>query len=161
MRPAGQLRRLFPVGPQSRRPDEFTGRIIMNESENTALVQQAYALFGRGDIPGLLRLMSPDVVWEIMEVENVPFTGTFEGLGGLQRFFSTLAGTVDILKFEPQEFIAQRDKVVVLGESLFRTKDSGKEFGNKWAHVTTVANGKLKHFQDYGDTAAAEKAFKK
>jgi uncharacterized protein len=76
-------------------------------------------------------------------------------------FFSTLAGTVDILKFEPQEFIAQRDKVVVLGESLFRTKAGGKEFGNKWAHVTTVANGKLKHFQDYGDTAAAEKAFKK
>jgi uncharacterized protein len=133
----------------------------MNESENTALVQQAYELFGRGDIPGLLKLMSADVVWEIMEVENVPFTGKFEGVDGLQRFFGTLAGTVDILKFEPQEFIAQRDKVVVLGESVFRTKDGGKEFGNKWAHVTTVANGKLKHFQDYGDTAAAEKAFRK
>jgi len=133
----------------------------MSESENTALVQQAYALFGRGDIPGLMKLMSPDVVWDIMKVENVPFTGRFPGVDGVQRFFGTLAGTVDILKFEAQEFIAQRDKVVVLGESLFKTKDGGREFANKWAHVITVANGKLKHFQDYGDTAAAEKAFRK
>lgn len=132
----------------------------MNEKENTALVQQAYALFGRGDIPGLLKLMSGDVVWQIMEVENVPFTGRFEGPSEVGRFFGTLAGAVDILKFEPQEFIAQGDKVVVLGESLFKTKERGNEFANKWAHVITVADGKLKHFQDYGDTAAAAKAFK-
>ena len=133
----------------------------MNESENTALVQQAYALFGRGDIPGLMKLMSPDVVWEIPKVENVPFTGRFQGVDGVQRFFGTLAGAVNILKFEAQEFIAQRDKVVVLGESFFKTKESGREYANKWAQCITVANGKLKHFQDYSDTATAEKAFRK
>ena len=132
----------------------------MSEKENTSLVQQAYALFGRGDIPGLMKLMSPDVVWQITKVENVPFTGRFEGIEGVGRFFATLAAAVDILKFEAQEYLAQGDKVVVLGESLFKTKEHGREFGNKWAHVITVVDGKLKHFQDYGDTAAAAAAFK-
>lgn len=132
----------------------------MSEKENTALVQHAYALFGRGDIAGLMQLMSADVVWQVTEVENVPFTGRFQGPEAVQRFFATLAGAVDILKFEAQEFVAQGDKVVVLGESLFKTKQHGRELANKWAHVITVANGKLKHFQDYGDTAAAAKAFK-
>jgi hypothetical protein len=132
----------------------------MSEQENTALVQQAYELFGRGDIPSLLKLMSADVVWQITEAENVPFAGRFQGQEGVGRFFATLAGAVDILKFEAQEFVAQRDKVVVLGESLFKTKEHGNEFASKWAHVITVANGKVKHFQDYADTAAATKAFK-
>jgi ketosteroid isomerase-like protein len=49
---------------------------------------------------------------------------------------------------------------VVLGESLFKTKEHGNEFASKWAHVITVSNGKVKHFQDYVDTAASSKAFK-
>jgi uncharacterized protein len=132
----------------------------MSEKENTALVQQAYELFGRGDIAGLLKLMSPDVDWQITKVENVPFTGSFQGPEAVGRFFASLAGAVDILKFQAQEFVAQRDKVVVLGESLFKTKEHGREFASKWAHVITVADGKVKHFQDYTDTAAAAKAFK-
>jgi uncharacterized protein len=132
----------------------------MSEKENTALVQQAYALFGHGDIPGVLKLLSPDVVWQITDVENVPFTGTFKGPEGVGRFFAKFAESVDILNFEAQEFVAQRDKVVVLGESLVRTKAYGTEIRNKWAHVLTVADGKVKHFQDYGDTAAAARGFK-
>jgi ketosteroid isomerase-like protein len=37
----------------------------MNEKENAALVQQGYSLFSKGDIPGLLKLMSPNVTWEL------------------------------------------------------------------------------------------------
>jgi ketosteroid isomerase-like protein len=132
----------------------------MNEKENTALVQQAYALFGRGDIAGVLKLLSPDVVWQLTKVENVPFTGRFEGPEGVGRFFANLAAAVDIVKFEPHEFLAQGDKVVVLGESLFKRKEYGNEFGSKWAHVITVVDGQLKQFDDYGDTATLAEAFK-
>ena len=131
----------------------------MNEKENAALVQQAYAMFGRGDLAGVLKLMGADVVWEVPEVDNVPFTGKFQGPEGVGRFFAGQAAAVDILKFEPTEFIAQGDKVVVLGDSLYKTKEQGKEYGGKFAQVVTVKDGKVQRFDHYGDTAAAAKAF--
>jgi ketosteroid isomerase-like protein len=132
----------------------------MSEKENTALVKQAYELFTRGDIPNLLKLMSPDVDWRITHVENMPFSGRFQGPEAVGSFFAKLAGAVDLVKFDVQEFIAQGDRVVVLGDSMFKTKQHGRELPNKWAHVITVSGGKMTSFQDYGDTAAAEKAFR-
>jgi ketosteroid isomerase-like protein len=133
---------------------------FMNEKENTALVQQGYNLFSKGDIPGVLKLMSPNVTWELPKLDNVPFTGKFQGVEGVGRFFSALAGSLDILKFEPREFIAQGNKVVVLGESRYRVKERKEEFDDKWADVLTVENGKITSYQQFGDSAQLERAFK-
>lgn len=132
----------------------------MNEQDNIALVQQAYALFGKGDVAGLLKMMSSDVVWEVPEVENVPFTGTFRGPEAVGRFFAALGGAVETLKFEPREFFAKGDKVVVLGDRQYKTREHGREYGGKWVQVITVKDAKVARFEDYADTAAAARAFK-
>jgi uncharacterized protein len=132
----------------------------MSETENTALVQQAYALFGRGDIAGLLKLMSDDVSWEMPVVPNVPFSGKFEGPAAVGRYFAALSGAVEFLKFEPQDFLAKGDKVVVLGQRQIRTRQRGIEYGGPMVQVMTVQGGKLKRFEDFGDTAQLANAFK-
>ncbi|MDF2463333.1 MAG: hypothetical protein K0Q43_1568 [Ramlibacter sp.] len=132
----------------------------MNEKENSALVQQGYKLFAQGDIPGVLKLMSPDVVWESPKVENVPFSGSFKGQEGVGQFFGALAGALDILKFEPREFIAQGNKVVVLGEGRSRVKGQKEEFDDRWVDVLTVENGKIARYERYGNTAQTERAFR-
>lgn len=131
----------------------------MNEKENTALVQQGYKLFTQGDIPGLLKLMSPNVTWELPKLENVPFTGKFQGVDGVGRFFTALTGAMDILKYEPREFIAQGNKVVVLGESRYRVKNQRDEIDDKWVDVLTVENGQVTRYEQYGNTAQLERAF--
>lgn len=132
----------------------------MNEKDNAALVQQGYSLFSKGDIPGVLNLMSPGVTWELPKLDNVPFTGTFQGVEGVGRFFSALAGALDILKFEPREFIAQGNKVIVLGEGRYRVKEQKEEFDNRWVDVLTVENGRISSFEQYGNTAQLERAFR-
>lgn len=132
----------------------------MSEQENTALVQQAYALFGRGDIAGLLKLMSDDVTWEMPVVPNVPFSGKFEGPAAVGRFFAALDSAVETLKFEPQDFLAKGDKVVVLGQRQFRTRQRGIVYGASMAQVITVEGGKVKRVEDFGDTAQLANAFK-
>lgn len=132
----------------------------MNEKENAALVQQGYRLFSKGDIPGVLKLMSPDVTWELPKVDNVPFTGKYQGVEGVGRFFSALAGAMEILKFEPRELIAQGNKVIVLGESRYRVKQQKEEFDTKWVEVLTVENGKINSYQQFGDSAQLERAFR-
>jgi uncharacterized protein len=133
---------------------------FMNEKENAALVQQGYSLFSKGDIPGLLKLMSPNVTWELAKVDNVPFTGKHQGVEGVGRFFSALAEAMDILKYEPREFIAQGNKVIVLVESRYRVKEQKEEFDSKLVDVLTVENGKINSYQQFGDTAQLERAFR-
>ena len=131
----------------------------MAEKENAALVQQGYNLFAKGDIPGVLNLMSPNVTWELPLVEGVPFTGRFQGVDGVGRFFKTLSDAMDILKFEPREFIAQDNKVVVLGQSRYRVKGQQDEFDTRWVDVLTVDKGKISGYQQYGDSAQLQRAF--
>ena len=40
----------------------------------------------------------------------------------------------------PREFIAQGDKVVVLGHGAWTTRDTGRDFESDWVHVFTVEN---------------------
>jgi ketosteroid isomerase-like protein len=131
----------------------------MSEQENTQVVQQAYQNFKTGDIKALIGLMTEDVTWQLPETENVPFAGKRRGHEEVGQFFATLADAQDVLKFEPQEFVAQGDKVIALGQYTWRVKASGREYGGDWAHVFTVRDGKISGFHEYMDTAAATRAY--
>ena len=132
----------------------------MSERENSELVQQGYKLFSQGDIPGVLKLMSPNVAWVLPKVENVPFMGSFQGVEGVAQFFGALSGAIDLLDYEPREFIAQGNKVVVLGGNRYRVKGQKDEYDEKWVDVLTVENGKITRYEQYGNTAQLERAFK-
>ncbi len=133
----------------------------MNEQENTRIVQHAYENFKNGDIPALLDLYSDDIDWRLPKIEHMPFFGSRKGRAETAEFFQSLVEAQDVLTFNPQEFIVQGDKVVVLGDYSWRVKATGREFGSDWVHVWTVKNGKLAGFQEYADTAAASKAHQK
>jgi ketosteroid isomerase-like protein len=107
----------------------------MSEHENRQLVEQAYATFKAGDIPTLLQSLSEDVTWQLPEIENVPFAGKRQGRGAVGEFFSTLASLQDARSFEEREFIAQGDKVVVLGHYVWQVKANERTIEGDFAHV--------------------------
>ena len=53
----------------------------MNESRNVQAVQDIYAAFGRGDIPGIVERLAPDVTWRCHYDPVVPFAGAFDAPG--------------------------------------------------------------------------------
>ena len=130
----------------------------MNEQENARLVQHNYQSVKAGDIPTLLNSLTEDIQWQLPEMENVPYAGKWQGREQVGQFFSTLAEVQDVGEFEPKEFIAQGDKVVVLGRFSMRIKSMGRDFGSDWAHVWTVLGGKVTHFREYVDTATVSGA---
>ena len=132
----------------------------MNEQENLRVVQEGYAAFGRGDIPALLNLYTEDVEYVIPGAPNIiPYAGTYRGPDQVAQFFSLLADAVEFEQFEPQQFIAQGDSVVVLGRGRGRVKVTGHSFAEEWAHALTLREGKVTRFQAYNDTAAVVLAF--
>lgn len=62
--------------------------------------------------------------------------------------------TVQFESLEPYEFVAQGDKVVVLGRSRPRMQSTGRVVDNDWVAVITVREGKLARYKIYEDTAA-------
>src|SRR5438270_7480505 len=132
----------------------------MSEQDNVSLVKQAYNNFKAGNISALLELFADDVQWQFPRIENVPFAKAFNGRAGVGEFFALVGANQDALSFEPQEFIAQDDKVVATGHYRWRIKPNNREFEGDWAHVFTIRDGKIAAFQEYTDTAAVADAYR-
>ena len=132
----------------------------MSEQDNIRLVQKAYDCFKRGKIDELINLHSEDVEWITPGPPDVMHTaGTRRGHQGIADFFSTLSAQQDIEVFEPQEFIAQEDKVVSLIKCRARVKATGKAADVSIVHVFDIKDGKVKRFREFFDTAEVMKAF--
>jgi uncharacterized protein len=131
----------------------------MSAEDNTTLVKQAYAAFKRGDMDALMKSYADDISWEVYGPSTIPTAGSRQGLPGIKDFFVTLDSAMTLQSFEPREFIAQGDQVVVLGEYAWTVKATGRTFKSNFAHVSTVRNGKIVRFREYTDTAAGAAAF--
>jgi len=135
------------------------GGPIMSERENIEVVQQNYATVVRGDIPGLLSLLTDDVEWKMPGPSVIPWSGVHRGPNQVAEFFSLLAKTLEFQQFEPREFIAQGDTVVVLGYERSLVKPTGRTFEQEWVHVYTLRGGKIAKCRIFEDTAAQVVAF--
>jgi uncharacterized protein len=126
---------------------------------NSKVVQESYEAVGRGDIPALLDLMADDVEWTFQGSSMIPFAGTRHGREGVAEFFSLVGENLEFQEFEPREFVAQGDTVVVLGFERSPIKPTGRTFEQEWAHVYALRDGKIAKFLDLEDTAAHVVAF--
>ena len=131
----------------------------MTEQGNTQLAQDAYAAFGRGDMPALAEVMADDIEWVSPgDPNDDPQAGTYHGKDNVLGWFGKLAENLDFQTFEPRDFIAQGDKVVSTVYAEATVRSTGRAFVNDEAHVWTFRDGKLARFQIYYDTAAAAAA---
>ena len=132
----------------------------MNEQQNTQTVQQGYAFFNSGDIPNLLKLYSEDI--EIIipgPADIIPFAGVYRGQEQVVSFFGKLHEAMDFERFEPLDYIAQGDKVVVVGYNKGHVRATGQPTEEEWAHVFQMRDGKVARFQVFSDTAVTASAF--
>jgi uncharacterized protein len=127
---------------------------------NISIVQKAYADFGAGNIEALVGAMSEDVEWTEPPGGVSPFAGKHVGRKALTTFFQNMAAQLQPLEFEPQEFIAHDDRVIVLGRYKFVAKRTGKAWETDWVMIWTVSGGQIRKFQIYKDTGAEVEAFK-
>jgi hypothetical protein len=139
--------------PMTARPNELGVRT------NVEVVQETYEAVGRGDIPALLDHLTDDVKWTFQGPSLIPFAGTRRGREGVADFFSLVGENLVFEQFEPREFVAQGDTVVVLGFERSLIKATGHTFEQEWAHVYTLRESKIVKFLVLEDTAAHAVAF--
>ena len=121
-------------------------------SENSEVINKAYAAFASGDIPALLELMSDDVDWE--STESLPQGGSFRGREGVGEFFSGVGREWPELKVEIDDLIAEGDHVVGVGRATGK-RAGGDQAGYGFTHVFTLADGQIVRFREYAAPDAA------
>ena len=98
----------------------------MDRQQNLELVQRGYEAFGRGDLDGLLALLDESVEWRSPGPADLPTAGTRRGKQQVAEFFRALGEMLDMQRFEPQTFLADGDRVIVLGDDTARIKATGE-----------------------------------
>ena len=129
----------------------------MKSQKNVQIVKDFFAAMGRGDEQGLLALSAEDIEW-IIPGENWPLAGTHRGHAGLENLLQKANETVETSYPEPPEFIAQGDRVLVVGFARGRIIARNKTFEDDWVFAITVRNGKLTNIREYIDTQALARA---
>jgi ketosteroid isomerase-like protein len=134
--------------------------MAMDTTQNKQLVMRVYEMYKNKDIKGILAQCDDRVEWIGLESDYIPFAGSYHGKDQVAQFFSKRDQSQDVINFEPQNFIAEGDKVAVTGASSWHVKSTGLTYDSPWAHVFTLRDGKIARFQHYDHTAAAEAAFR-
>ena len=128
----------------------------MSIEKNIQTVKDFFAAIGRGDREALLAMVAEDIEW-IIPGKNWPLAGTHHGHAGLADLLETASKSIET-STEPQEFVAQGDRVLVVGFARGKIKATNKMFEDDWIFAITVRNGKLTNIREYIDTQALARA---
>jgi len=125
----------------------------MSTQENVQVVKNFFAAMGSGDQGGLLALSAEDIEW-IIPGEDWPLAGTHHGHAELAALLQKASEELETTYPKPPEFVAQGDRVLVVGVATGKIKATNKPFRDDWVFAITVQNGKVAKIREYIDTQA-------
>src|ERR1700720_5007847 len=120
----------------------------MSTQENVQIVKDFFAAMGRSDRQGLLALSAEDIEW-IVPGEDWPLAGTHRGHAGLADVLQRASEEVEMTYPEPPEFVAQGDRVLVVGSATGKIKATNRTFADYFVFAITVRTGNLTNIRGY------------
>lgn len=124
--------------------------------DNVDVVKDAYRAINENDFDVLLECFDENVKsFAIGSPHLIPTAGTHYGVEALEHYFLLLGGGGQHIGLSPLEFVAEGDKVVVIGEHEFRVARTGSSIRSPWVHVFSVHRGRITEIRAFYDTAAA------
>jgi uncharacterized protein len=129
----------------------------MSTEENVQTVKDFFAALGSGDKQRLLSLVVKDIEW-IIPGQDWPLAGTHRGHAGLAELLQKASDQVETTYPTPPEFVAQGDRVLVVGLATGKITATNKPFKDDWVFDITVRDGKVTKIREYVDTQALARA---
>jgi ketosteroid isomerase-like protein len=109
-------------------------------SENLEIVKRGFEAFNRDGVDGILPFVHPDFeVTTPPELASEP--DTYKGYDGVRRWFDSFYEVMDDIRWEPREFQAVGERVLVDFTLKARGKSTGLEFGQDAFMVWDLLDG--------------------
>jgi uncharacterized protein len=128
--------------------------------ENVQAVKDFFAAIGSADKQRVLALVAEDIEW-IVPGKDWPLAGTHRGLAGLADVLNKASEEIEMTYPRPPEFVAQGDRVLVVGVATGKIKATNKTFEDHWVFDIAFRNSKLTKIREYIDTQALARAYEK
>ncbi|MGO9356342.1 MAG: nuclear transport factor 2 family protein [Xanthobacteraceae bacterium] len=129
----------------------------MSTDKNVQTVKNFFAAMGGYQRQDLLSLVAEDIEW-IIPGEDWPLAGTHRGHAGVAKVLQKASEEVETTYPKPPEFVAQGDRVLVIGVATGKIKATRKPFKDDWVFDITVREGKVTNIREYIDTQALARA---
>jgi ketosteroid isomerase-like protein len=129
----------------------------MSIEQTVQIVKDFFAAIGSHNKQDVLALVAEDIEW-IIPGEDWPLAGTHRGHAGLAAVLQKASEEVETTYPKPPEFVAQGDRVFVVGVATGKIKATNKPFKDDWVFDITVRNGKVTKIREYIDTQALARA---
>lgn len=128
--------------------------------KNTKTVKKALSDFAKGDIHAVLESLDENVEWINPDAPELPFSISVNGKNNVASFFQKMTETLDISRFEIDNYVEQDSTVVSWGSYDATVRNSGKKFSTPLI-MTWKFNpeGKIVHWQALTNTLAQSKAY--
>ncbi|OWY21768.1 nuclear transport factor 2 family protein [Sphingobacteriales bacterium UPWRP_1] len=130
-------------------------------SSKLETVQQIYACFAQGDIPGIIAKLADDVTfYNDANPQITPWGGTFRGKDGVMQFFRNLGANSQTTHFEPFNFREEGGKIMneVRHDGIITT--TGNPFSVTVLFTWSFNNaGEVTGWEGTGDFSGIDNAF--
>jgi len=134
---------------------------LLTNPENVEVINSLYEYFAAGEIPKVLELMSPEIVWNEAEgntyADGNPYVGPEAVLNGV---FGRIGAEHEYFKVEDVELHNMVNNKVLATLRYDAKYKNGGAYNVQVAHLWTLENGNITAFQQYVDTKAVNDALK-
>ena len=125
---------------------------------NTEILKKAYKNWhdSKGDdVDHWMNLMTEDVEFCSLASPStgLEFTSTRLSKNEVAEYFAGLTGTFEMIHYTADQYVSEADTVIMIGSTVWRNKQTGKEFDTPKVDVVKFKNGKICSFYEYYDTA--------
>src|ERR1039458_9282103 len=114
----------------------------MSIEKNVQVVKDFFAAIGSGDKQRVLALVAEDIEW-IVPGEDWLLAGTHRGHAGTADVLQKASEEIEMTYPKPPEFVAQGDRVLVVGVATGKIKATNRAFKDDWVFDITVRDAKV------------------
>lgn len=122
-------------------------------SSNAEIAARLYECFTTGDMEGLFALLDPEIEWELVGPEEIPYFGRYSGVDEVRSFFELLGANLEVEAFEVESVVATDSGAVAQVSERARFTANGGRYDMRWCHLIETSDGRIVRFTDYLDTA--------
>jgi ketosteroid isomerase-like protein len=137
---------------------------MTTEADNIAILTEAYRRWHDsrgGSVDHWMSICDEHIQFGSLIQGSAPRVAYMTGYSAraeLGRYFDGLKQDWEMLEYKVDQFVAQGDRVVMLGHCSWRNKRTGKVVSTPKVDSWRFANGKAVEFYEYFDTAQVHAA---
>jgi ketosteroid isomerase-like protein len=135
---------------------------LIKNPHNVEVINSLYEYFGTGEIPKVLELMDPEIVWNEAEgntyADGNPYVGPEAVLNGV---FARIGAEHEYFKVQDVKLHNMLNNKVLATLRYDAKYKNGGAYNVQVAHLWTLENGKITAFQQYVDTKGISDALKR